>query len=593
MSSPVHILCITDQDDEHRRLSQELLSAFPAAHVHSVSDGVELSHVVEQIAFNVAIIDITLGGLDSFSILDVVKKRTPACSVILFTTRGSEELAVRALKNGFDDYIGKTLHRYELLTASVGAFLNHNGQAFLNGETQLPLLCEADLRRKDGDRTPIEERACGVRTPQGPAMWIPNLFPDGAAHKRLEERLREEVELNAAFARVMQEMIASLNTTAVLERLCRVATEVLGCDCSHTSLWDSETREHRAIAGYGDTAEQWELIRALKIPREVGRDLGACLLKAGDLIELECVHADRPFPDGAMRKAGFVTSLVVALRRGERVIGSLFVSYRRRRKFSEQQKRLARGLAQLASLALANARLLEEVGQANRLKEDFAGAMSHELRTPLNIILGYSQLLCEKTFGELTVDQTRVLDRVQASALELLKLVDMTLDLSRLQGQHVPLEICEVHVPTLLHEAATGAQQLPHRPDLQVQWNASPDLPLLQTDAGKLKIVLRNLVANALKFTEYGGVTISAAPHEQGVVFTVTDTGPGIAAEELSLIFEPFRQGGASATRRRSGVGLGLYIVQQLLKLLGGTISVQSELGRGSTFAVWLPRKRP
>jgi signal transduction histidine kinase len=294
-----------------------------------------------------------------------------------------------------------------------------------------------------------------------------------------------------------------------------------------------------------------------------------------------------------MREIGITASLVIALQRGEDVFGALLVSYRRRQKFSEQQKRLARGLAQLASLALANARLQSEVERANRLKEDFVGTMSHELRTPLNIILGYSQLLCEHTFGDLNAEQVKVLDRVQTSALELLRLIDTTLDFSRLQSQRVPLEICDVHVPTLLQETADGPHQVPPKPEIQVQWRVAPDVPLLQTDAGKLKIILKNLVTNALKFTEQGSVSINAAPYDQGVIFTVTDTGPGIAQEEMALIFEPFRQGGAFATRRQGGVGLGLHIAQELVHLLGGTISVQSELGRGSTVAAWLPGKKP
>jgi signal transduction histidine kinase len=104
-------------------------------------------------------------------------------------------------------------------------------------------------------------------------------------------------------------------------------------------------------------------------------------------------------------------------------------------------------------------------------------------------------------------------------------------------------------------------------------------------------MVIDNLLTNALKFTEVGMISVSAAARNDGVVFSIADTGPGIPAEELTVIFEPFRQGGTFATRRQGGVGLGLYIVQQLLNMLGGTITVTSELGKGSTFHVWVPRE--
>ena len=123
-------------------------------------------------------------------------------------------------------------------------------------------------------------------------------------------------------------------------------------------------------------------------------------------------------------------------------------------------------------------------------------------------------------------------------------------------------------------------------------WRVSPGLPSLYTDRIKLKIILKNLLSNAIKFTPEGTITVEVFPHEEGVAFRVSDTGIGIAPEVLPVIFELFRQGDSSATRRYGGTGLGLYIVRQLLEVLGGTIAVDSERGRGSTFRVWLPINR-
>lgn len=453
----------------------------------------------------------------------------------------------------------------------------------------LPSQYEFRLLHKDGvSRVFVEVRAMLTQY-QGRVATL-GTMRDVTERKRAEEQLREEAEINAALARVAQEMIASLDTSAVLDRLCRVTTEVLGCDCGHTGLWFPEEKVYRNVAGYGDTPEQWEALRAMRIPQESAAMLASQVLKDEGVVEFEDQTGESSSPlTMLMHQFGLTSSLVIPLRRGQSVIGSLTVSYRGRRGFTDRQKRLARGLAQIASLALSNARLLEEIEHSNRIKEDFVGTMSHELRTPLNIILGYNQLLLEETFGSLTTEQVNVLNRTQKNARELLELINATLDLSRLQSHRVPLEVEEIKVPEFMADLKIQAQQLNRKPNLHIQWSIAPNLPTLHTDALKLKMVLKNLLTNALKFTEVGMVSISAAPLDEGVAFIVTDTGPGISIDEMAVIFEPFRQGGTFATRRQGGVGLGLYIVQQLLNLLGGTITVDSELGKGSTFRTWFP----
>jgi signal transduction histidine kinase len=122
-----------------------------------------------------------------------------------------------------------------------------------------------------------------------------------------------------------------------------------------------------------------------------------------------------------------------------------------------------------------------------------------------------------------------------------------------------------------------------------MRWRLGPELPLIHTDPAKLKIILKNLVNNAIKFTERGNVTFTAESRLDGVEFGVADTGVGIAPEALSYVFEAFRQGDGSMTRRHGGVGLGLHLVQRFTELLEGTVTVESTMGVGSTFRVWLP----
>jgi len=413
---------------------------------------------------------------------------------------------------------------------------------------------------------------------------------DITAHKRAEETIKEEAEIAAALARVGRELLMSLETPVVLNRLCRLATEVLGCDCSYVALWDLQQNFYVTVTGYGDSPEQEEEVRALPFPSQIFAEGITEEFEHSPTIEIRA--ADQPALQLLLQRVGIVSALFFLLRRGTRTIGTLYVGYRRQQTFSPRQNRLARGIAQLASFAIANAKLLEELENSNRIKEDFIGTMSHELRTPLHILYGYTELLRDEVFGPLTLQQVDILSRIDRNVRELTTLINTTLDLSRLQSQRVPLVVQEVRVPEFLAELASEMRQLNRTADVAIEWSYAPEVRSLWTDVGKLKIILKNLLTNALKFTEEGTIAVSVVPQGEGLTFSVSDTGPGIPSEVLLFIFEPFRQGGNFTTRKQGGVGLGLYIVRRLLDLLGGTVTVESAVGKGSTFHVWIPKDK-
>jgi signal transduction histidine kinase len=287
------------------------------------------------------------------------------------------------------------------------------------------------------------------------------------------------------------------------------------------------------------------------------------------------------------------TLLFMSLRRGDTAFGFQIAGYRDRNvSFSPLQMRIASGAADLASLALQHAQTVKELERVNKLKSDFVATMSHELRTPLNIIIGYNDLLLDGDFDPLTADQSKTLRRVQSSAHELSELVNDTLNLGRLETGEVALDVVQFPLPELLREIEVETSEPLRKPGVSFESNVATDLPQMCTDRLKLKVILKNLINNSLKFTQKGSVIVRARAAKDGVQIEVRDSGIGIAPEVLPVIFDLFRQGEPSMTRRYGGVGLGLYIVQRLLQLLGGTVSVDSVVGKGTTFQVWVPATR-
>jgi len=365
---------------------------------------------------------------------------------------------------------------------------------------------------------------------------------------------------------------------------------VLGCDYCHTYLWNAREQAYTIAASWGESLEQMEVFRLFRFPASRVQGLVE-YFQQEDALELSSEQLSQflSIPSEFFSHRGVTRAIYMALREGEEVVGALTASRRNQSEPSPpRQLQIARGIAQLASLALGNARLLEETEQVNRLKSDFLATMSHELRTPLNIILGYTEMLLDNR-DSLSHDQRRLLERVSMSSKELLDLINATLDVSRFEAGRLPIDIGEVELTAFLKELQQETANRTIKPGVVVEWQSPTSPFLFRTDQAKLKVVLKNLLGNALKFTEQGTVQIEAHSAPEGVEFIVSDTGVGIPPEVLPVIFDMFRQGDGAAARNYGGVGLGLYIVRRLLDLLGGSVSVESKLGHGSTFRVFLP----
>jgi protein-histidine pros-kinase len=249
----------------------------------------------------------------------------------------------------------------------------------------------------------------------------------------------------------------------------------------------------------------------------------------------------------------------------------------------------ARVVERTAQLAVAN----QELAQANLAKDRFLASMSHELRTPLNAIIGFTGTLLMRLPGPLTADQEKQLRTIQTSARHLLSLINDLLDIAKIEAGQVELSRERIVCQEAIQEVAASLCPLAQAKGIGFDVLLPDDQIVLQADRRALNQILINLVNNAIKFTEHGSVQLGLHQrNENGRQLTeisVADTGIGIRLEDQTKLFRAFSQVDASDSRRHEGTGLGLHLSQKLAQLLGGQITVQSELGIGSTFTLALP----
>ncbi len=239
-------------------------------------------------------------------------------------------------------------------------------------------------------------------------------------------------------------------------------------------------------------------------------------------------------------------------------------------------------------LARANLQLF----QSGKMKADFLSTMSHELRTPLNIVNGFSEMLLNS--ATLSEKQQRWAANINTSGKQLLVLINEILDLAKLEAGKTALTAEMVDIPAFCEQAAMLFRHQAEKKEIELRVQYPDDWPAIYQDLGKLRQIVSNLLSNAVKFTPDGGrITLSASHAPDKLILSVSDTGVGIPPEEHEMIFQKFRQASNPLTREQGGTGLGLSIVRELAKLLGGGITLQSDVGRGSTFTLTVAARLP
>ncbi|HVO92819.1 MAG TPA: GAF domain-containing sensor histidine kinase, partial [Terriglobales bacterium] len=300
------------------------------------------------------------------------------------------------------------------------------------------------------------------------------------------------------------------------------------------------------------------------------------------------------------RQQGFFSYMGVPLTAKSETLGVLGFYTKAVHDFTESEVQFLETLAGQVAIAIHNSQLYEtiksqaaELEQANEVKSEFLSVVSHELRTPINVMMGYVELVQQGLLGEIKPQQNDALKKSLDHSRNLLGLVTDMLQATRIQSHDVKLDHSTVSLKQMLEDLRTH-YALSLKTDLTVRWEVPVALPHIETDGNKVKHILQSLIDNAIKFTDAGTVQIAARilPETDKLELQVSDTGRGIPAEKIPLIFDLFRQLDNPMTRSHDGLGLGLFLVKKHTELLGGELKVVSELGKGSTFTVVLPIHR-
>jgi signal transduction histidine kinase len=419
-----------------------------------------------------------------------------------------------------------------------------------------------------------------------------------ALEQKVEDRTRDlakTVSELRALEEIGRAIASSLDLKRVLATIVARAVELVGADGGAVFAFDETKRRFQLVEAHKLGAALLEKLRGTSITYGETPMSEAARERQPIIIPNLAETSDSPLRDATLG-AGFHSLLVVPLVGVEGVLGALVVLRLASGGFSNNTAGLMRTFADQSVLAMHNARLFSEVENRGRQlalasehKSQFFANMSHELRTPLNAVLGYTELLADGLYGEIPDRAKQVLERVQANGSHLLGLINDVLDLSKIEAGELALNCEEYSLRGVIEIVVASTDSLAQAKDLALVAHVPDDLPKGFGDPRRLTQVLLNIVGNAIKFTEQGTVGISAAAMNDTFEIAIRDTGPGIAPDDRTRIFDAFHQVDNSNTRSKGGTGLGLSISKRLIEMHGGTIVVDSEIGVGSTFLLRMP----
>jgi len=420
--------------------------------------------------------------------------------------------------------------------------------------------------------------------------------------KELQERTRElarSVRELRALGEVGQAVSSTLDLETVLATIVAHAVQLSGTDCGVIYEYDEATQEFHLRASHRMEEEVVGALRAA--PIRLGEGVTGQAVTTRAPVQVPDILDQREYTGTRVRpmltRLGYRSLLSIPLFREQQIMGGLTVWRKQVGNFEPEIVNLLQTFATQSALAIQNARLFREIEDksreietANRHKSEFLANMSHELRTPLTAIIGFSEVLSEKMFGELNDKQDEYMDDIVSSGRHLLSLINDILDLSKVEAGRMELDLTKFDVPTAIDNALILIRERATRHGITLRHTVDEQLGEILGDERKFKQILLNLLSNAVKFTAEGGhIDVDAALTREAVEISVSDTGSGIAPENQETIFEEFRQVGTDNSKKREGTGLGLTLTRKFVELHGGKIWVESAVGKGSTFTFTLP----
>jgi signal transduction histidine kinase len=420
------------------------------------------------------------------------------------------------------------------------------------------------------------------------------LFDEVQARTR---ELGQSVEELRALGEVTQAVNSTLDLETVLTTIVAKAVQLSGTEGGAIYVFDELEQLFRLRATYGFSED---LIAAVQDQHLGASDAIRQVTQDRQPQEIADIRDEPPSPlrEIAMR-AGYRARLTVPLVGADKVVGALVIRRKQPGNFPKGTIQLLQTFAAQSVLAIQNARLFREIEDKSRQlqvasenKSQFVSSVSHELRTPLNAIIGLTEMMVKNAARFGTEKAQEPLQRVNRAGTHLLGLINQVLDLSKIEAGKLELNPQTVQLAPLINDVISTAGQLAEQNKNRLVVDAQENLGALTVDPMRLRQILLNLLSNACKFTKAGEVKLAARRVSNGshfVEFAVSDTGIGMTPEQQAKLFEEFSQADATTAQHFGGTGLGLAITRKLARMMGGDVTVASELGKGSVFTVRLP----
>jgi PAS domain S-box-containing protein len=635
----MRVLCLEDSPADAELVRATLAGVFQLE-MDVASDRLGLEKLLTGGSYDVILADYALPGFDAHGALDLAKVACPTTPFICVSGTIGEEATVELLKKGADDCVLKD--RLARLPFAVQRAIDERAReaALRLSEEKYATAFHASpdsmtiTRLHDGKLVEVNEgyeQLLGYTRAESIGKTTAELsaYADPGTRDRLVTRLREAGEVrgfDATLRRKDGTSVAVIVSARVLdfqgeECFFAVVHDITKRKAAEEELRESEERyrfllENANDAVYVHVVTAGAPGRFVDVNRRASQMLG---YSREEFLAMEVTAID--VPEMAVRSPAIVAQLLATgsarfetehvAKNGTRVpveIGvqlfdlhgiptvlSIARDITERKKAEDELATYRQSLevlvkARTADLEEANRQLRE----ATTAKSEFLASMSHELRTPLNSVIGFSGILSEGLAGPLTDEQHTQVGMINVSGRHLLSLVDDILDLAKIEAGKAEVYVEAVDVAALVEAVAGAIGPLAQEAGLELRAETEGCCTTLHSDGGKIRQILFNLIGNAVKFTEHGSVVVAVRNEPDGACsFAVSDTGCGIAEEDMTRIFAAFTQVPMSTSGNSKGTGLGLRISREYAQMLGGEITVRSEVGVGSTFTLTLPAEPP